>query len=92
MARRAEKIAPKTAMPNEPPTERKNVAAEVATPRSPRPRVLHRYHQHLDYQAQAEPEHEEVEIVTTVTWSPTTCDSSYIHTASSPVPTIGKIL
>jgi hypothetical protein len=32
--------APKIAVPTEPPTERKKVAAEVATPRSPRSTLL----------------------------------------------------
>ena len=34
LTRTLEKIAPKIAVPNEPPIERKNVAPEVATPSS----------------------------------------------------------
>ena len=37
LASREAKIVPKIATPNEPPTERKNVAVEVATPMSARP-------------------------------------------------------
>jgi hypothetical protein len=44
------KIAPKRATPNEPPTERKNVAVDVTTPMScGRASVLDDQHQHLHH-------------------------------------------
>ena len=48
-------MAPKRATPNDPPTERKNVAVEVATPMLARLRVvLDDEHEHLHHEADAD--------------------------------------
>ncbi len=54
-------MAPKIATPNEPPTERKNVAVEVATPMSCGSRVvLDDEHEHLHHEPDADTDDEHV--------------------------------
>ena len=56
------KIAPRIAVPTEPPIERNSVAPEVATPSSSYgDRVLHGEHEHLHHHAEPEAEHEHVD-------------------------------
>ena len=87
-------MAPKTAVPNEPPIMRKKVALDVATPEIlVGDGVLHGHHQHLHDQAEADAEDEHVgrHRPTHPCASPMS-DMRYAPIVMQAVPTIGKIL
>ena len=93
--RRLLKMAPKTATPNDPPIDRKNVALEVAVPRCSCGGDVHDDHdEHLHDEADAESDDEHVEAPETRSGVFTCIVASrkQARPRSEPHPMIGKIL
>ena len=85
-----EKIAPKIAVPKEPPMDRKNRRPEVATPSSEHGRVLHDEHEYLHHATEAHAEHEHVQRCDEQALPAPIRDKSRSPMVIRPVPTIGK--